>query len=101
MAKLKELAKIVRSKNAGALLFTLDILFEDEEVFERVKSSNVLDAELISKLFRIRLEDIELSEYPKAYAFKITFPRPVISGDPSDTDVYGAQQSAPLLDIEI
>jgi hypothetical protein len=26
--------------------------------------------------------------------------RPVVSGSPGDSDVYGAQQHAPLLDIE-
>ena len=39
--------------------------------------------------------------YDVAYAIKITIPRLVPSGDPGDTDVYGAQQHAPLLDIEI
>ena len=28
MAKLRDIAKVIRSKNAGALLFTLDIMFE-------------------------------------------------------------------------
>ena len=27
--------------------------------------------------------------------------RPVIAGSPGDTDVYGAQQHAPLLDVDI
>ncbi len=101
MAKLRELAKIIRSKNAGALLLTLDVMFENKETFERVKLSNVFNADLISKIYSIPVDDVELVEYPKAYAFKITFPRPVISGDPEDSDIYGAQQSAPLLDVEV
>jgi len=32
---------------------------------------------------------------------KITLPRDVVSGDVGDRDVYGAQQHAPLLDIEL
>ena len=31
MAKLKDLAQIIRSKNAGAFQLTLDIIFEDQE----------------------------------------------------------------------
>ena len=27
--------------------------------------------------------------------------RSVVSGDPGDTDIYGAQQHAPLLDLEV
>ena len=29
MATLREMAKVIRSKNAGALQFTLDVMFED------------------------------------------------------------------------
>ena len=41
------------------------------------------------------------TEYPAGNAFKATIPRLVPSGDVGDTDVYGAQQHAPLLDVEI
>jgi len=39
--------------------------------------------------------------YPAALALKGTIPRRVSSGDVGDTDVYGAQQHAPMLDVEI
>jgi len=39
--------------------------------------------------------------YPAALAFKGTIPRCVSSGDIGDSDVYGAQQHAPMLDVEI
>ena len=41
------------------------------------------------------------SEYPAGNAFNATIPRLVASGDVGDTDVYGAQQHAPLLDVDI
>ena len=34
-------------------------------------------------------------------AFKATLPRLVPAGDIGDTDVYGAQQHAPLLEVDI
>jgi len=34
-------------------------------------------------------------------AFKATLPRLVPADDIGDTDVYGAQQRAPLLDVDI
>ncbi len=37
MAKLHELAKVIRSKNAGALLLTLDIMFDNEEASATIK----------------------------------------------------------------
>jgi hypothetical protein len=39
--------------------------------------------------------------YDAASAFKATFPRLVPSGDVGDTDVYGCQQHAPLLDVDL
>ena len=34
-------------------------------------------------------------------AIKIVIPRQIMSGDPGDRDVYGAQQHTPLLRLEI
>ncbi len=39
--------------------------------------------------------------YDAGYAFKATLPRRIPSGDLGDTDVYGAQQHAPLIDVMI
>ena len=39
--------------------------------------------------------------YPAGNAFKATIPRRIPSGDVGDTDIYGAQQHAPLLDVDI
>ena len=39
--------------------------------------------------------------YEPALAVKITLPREIMSGDVGDRDVYGAQQHAALLDIEL
>ena len=52
------------------------------------------------KLFGVGEQDIiGIVEFPPAYAIKITMRRPVPSGSPGDSDVYGAQQHAPLLDL--
>ena len=37
MARLYDIAKVLRSKNAGALLCTLDMMFEDEATYRRVR----------------------------------------------------------------
>lgn len=98
---LGELAGVLRSKNAGALLCTLDIIFEDSETYARVVDSGVLNPGLVAELYRISANEVSIIPYDVAYAIKITIPRRVPSGHFGDTDVYGAQQHAPLLDIEI
>ena len=101
MAKLIDLANVLRSKNAGALLCTLDVMFEKEETYKRVRDSGVLTPALIASLYGISANEVSIIPYDVAYAIKITIPRLVPSGTFGDTDIYGAQQHGPLLDIEI
>ncbi|MBO0739264.1 MAG: DUF4387 family protein, partial [Alphaproteobacteria bacterium] len=49
----------------------------------------------------VRAQDVMFTVYDAAYAFKATLPRLVAAGDVGDTDVYGAQQHAPLLDVDV
>jgi hypothetical protein len=100
--QIKDIAKIVRSKNAGPFLFTFDIIFEDFDIYKKVKDSKVINPILIAELYNLP-KDYKIStfELDPANAIKITFPRPIPSGSVGDTDVCGAQQHAPLYDIEI
>lgn len=101
MTKLKDIAKVIRSKNAGALFFTLDVMFEEEATFRSLQEKKELTSERVSSLYGLSADIVRVIEYPPAYAFKITFPRQYKSGDPEDTDIYGAQQHAPLMDLEV
>jgi hypothetical protein len=101
-SKLIELAKVVRSKNAGPFELTFDIMFDDPAEYERVKKSGVINAHRIAEIYRVRLDDVLVCRpYDPAVAFKITIRRPVGSGDVTDRDVYGCQQHVPLTTIEI
>ncbi len=101
MARLKDLAQVVKSKNAGPFQLTVDVVFEDPEIFRKVKESGVLGPELFAKLYKTTPDAVLFTVYEPGYAFKATVPRLKPSGDPGDTDVYGAQQHGPLLDVEI
>lgn len=101
MATLAELTNVLRSKNAGALLVTLDLMFEDDATYERVRDSGVLTDTLIADLYSVSQNEVSIIPYDVAKAIKITVPRLVPSGSFGDTDIYGAQQHAPLLTIEI
>ena len=101
MAKLKDIAKACKSKNAGPFEITIDVMFDNAATFEAVKATGVISPALFARLYDVPVEDIQFSVYPPAYAFKASFERPIASGAVGDTDVYGAQQHAPLLDVEI
>ena len=101
MPKLHELAKVIRSKNAGALLLTLDIMFDNEEAYKKVFNSSILTPRSIASLYNLSDNQVEIIPFEVGLAIKITIPRHTVAGSPGDSDVYGAQQHAPLLDIEI
>ena len=99
---LRELAQVIRSKNAGPFELTFDIMFDDVAAYERVKRAGVISAQRIAQAYRIRAADVLVCRpYDAAVAFKITIRRPVSSGDIADRDVYGCQQHVPLTRIEI
>jgi predicted FMN-binding regulatory protein PaiB len=99
--KLYQLAKLVRSKNAGPFVITIDILFETKEIYDKVVATGVLSKELISELYQVPIEDVEMYLSPNAYAIKFSYPRTYPTGDFYDTDIYGCQHHAPLVELEI
>jgi len=101
MPKLKDIAKACKSKNAGPYELTLDIMFQDQQTFDKVRKTGVISAALIAKLYDVPLESVVFTEFPPAFAYKATIERRIASGAVGDTDVYGAQQHAPLLDVEV
>ena len=100
--KLHELAKTIRSKNAGVDKITFDVIFRDRDTYDAVRRAHVLTRESIALLYRIpdsRISDFV--EYDPGCAIKFTIYRDRPSGSPGDPDIFGAQQYAPLLDIEV
>lgn len=99
---LHELAKTIRSKNAGTDRITFDIIFEKKKDFEHVCNSNVITKESVAALFNIkesRITDFVIFE--PANAIKFTIDRHQPSGSPGDSDIFGSQQYAPLLNIKV
>ena len=101
MPRIRDTAVICRSKNASPFLLTLDVVFPDRETFDKVQASGVINSGLISRLYSVPESDVLLVEFPPANAFKATIPRLHSSGAVADSDVYGAQQHGPLMDVEL
>lgn len=98
MRFVKDAALVIRSKNAGPYELTFDLMFPDEKTYEEVRPS--ITKEKIARLYQIEeAQVLGIVHFAPAYAIKITIVRPRASGDWGETDVYGAQQHAPLLDL--
>src|SRR5215471_14727919 len=95
--QLQDLAQVVRSKNAGPRRITLDVIFRSDADYQRATQSEALIAEKIAPLYGVAVDAVTVINYPLGRAIKIVVPRQIMSGDPGDRDVYGAQQHTPLL----
>lgn len=102
MTKLFDIADVIRSKNSGPFELTFDIIFKDTEIYNKVVNSNAINRDMFAKLYNIPVDDvIAIVNFLPAKAVKITIIRPITSGNLGETDVYGAQQHAPLLSLEL
>jgi len=97
--KLIDIAKILRSKNAGPLYITFDIIFESKQDMKMVYAA--LTKDQIANAYQVDTETVTIIPYEIVDSVKITFPRKIVSGCIKEDDVYGCQQHMPLANIEI
>jgi len=99
---LSDLATVIRSKNAGPFLITLDVFFKNEETFRVIRDSGAITRHGIAEAYRIKEDDVhEITFFEPAAVLKITLKRWVSSAAPGDTDVFGAQQHVPLMNLSL
>lgn len=99
--RLYDIAKVIRSKNAGPFTLTIDLLFEQADDFHKVLHAPAFSARNIAGLYQADPDKVAIHPFKKVLAIKITMPRPISSGAPGDCDVYGSQQHFPLGNLAI
>lgn len=102
MARLEEIAKTIRSKNAGVNQITFDIIFPDAASYRRVVASGAVTRETVARLYGIEPSRIsDFVTFDPANAIKFTIYRARPSGSPGDWDILGCQHYGPLMDLEV
>src|ERR1700730_13575092 len=99
---LSEIAKTIRSKNAGVDRITFDVIFAERADYQRVCDSGTLSRAAVCRIFNI--DDSRITDYVKfdpALAIKFTIARSITSGSPGDADIFGSQQYGPLLGVAV
>lgn len=96
---LRDLASVVRSKNAGPTMLTLDLFLNDASAYQRAVASPALQPEAVAALYGVAPGSVARHLLPSLCAIKFSLPRAVCAGTPGDGDVYGAQQHGPLLEL--
>ena len=96
--KLVDMASVIRSKNSGPYELTFDIIFKTFDDYNFFKGHKPIDAATVARLYGIPEENVlHVIYFDPAKAVKATIKRPIPSGALGETDVYGAQQHAPLM----
>jgi hypothetical protein len=101
MPKLWQVTKLIRSKNSGPFELTFDVIFKDRATYEKVRDARIINAQWFAKTYQLKPEVVVIINYDAASAIKITIPRPTVSGDIDDTDVFGGQQYGPLVELDV
>jgi len=100
--RLGDVARVLRSKNAGAFEITFDIFLHSRASYEAFKRSGILTPELLAKIYKIPASAVRsIHWYDEVNAVKATIPRRLSCGEPGDTDVYACQQYLPLWYVEV
>lgn len=97
--RLVDVARVIRSKNAGPLHVTVDLMFEDAAGYRAALASPSLTREAVARRYGVAPETLQIIPYEAALAIKVVIDRPIVAGSPGDRDVYGAQQHRPLLEV--
>lgn len=101
MPRLVDIASVIRSKNAGPLTISFDLMFQTNAAYLQATQSQGLSTAALAVVFDRSEREIKVTHYPAALAIKIAMPRALVSGSPGDRDVYGAQQHLPLLEVMV
>lgn len=99
MMKLRDLARKIRSKNAGPFWLTIDIFCETADHYHTIcQSLNNTD---IAKLFATDPAVIRRFDIDDLQVIKISLPRPQIQGTAGDSDMHGASFAVLLEEMVI
>lgn len=101
MARLRDIARGIKSANAGASWITFDIMFPDAQSYARVRDSGVISKRLLATLYRVPESGVQVYSYDPALTIKATIPRKTQFGGADETDFDGVQQYIPLLTVEV
>jgi hypothetical protein len=96
-APITELATLIRSKNAGPFVISLDFVFPDRDTYEWVRDSGAVTRDVIARLYSLPVARVsEPIEYPAANAIKVNLLRERAAGSFGETDIYGSQHGGIL-----
>jgi hypothetical protein len=97
--RLTDTFRLIRSKDAGPFMLTIDLFCHDQAAYERALGSGLLAPATFADLYGVPADHVEVHLGEAIHAIKVSFPRPVASGELADSDITGGQQYGPLVEL--
>jgi hypothetical protein len=101
MAKVSEVCRHVRSKNAGPFWVTVDLFFDGQENFDRYSNSPTLHGESVARLCGTDSAHVRRIIVSDLLMIKLTYPRRFPQGGVCERDMHSGQQYVRFLDLEL
>ena len=101
MAKLRQVCRHIRSKNAGPFWITLDLFFDGPGNYTRYRDCAALGGDQIGALYDVASSAVKRIAVDRLHVLKISYPRPHAQGWGGERDMHGGQLFTRLLDVEL
>ncbi len=99
---LQDMARVIRSKNAGVNRLTFDVFFNSPEDYQMALKSNAFVREEFTRGLGIApARFLHSYRADSCLAVKLCLHRDLLCGSPGDRDVFGAQQHLPLMNLKV
>lgn len=97
MRPIRDIARKIRSKNAGPFWITVDLFCEDDASYKAL--CQTLSTAQVAAFFKTTPHEIKRFELDAIRVLKFSLPRPNIQGSREDTDMHGAAYGAKLAEL--
>ena len=101
VAKVREVCRSVRSKQAGPFWVTIDMFFDGPESFSRYARGGALSPALFARIYGADPSTVKTFAVEDLAMVKTSFPRTTPAGGVEERDLHSGQQYARLLDVEL
>ncbi|MDR1903247.1 MAG: DUF4387 domain-containing protein [Treponema sp.] len=101
MIQVKDIAKYVRSKNAGPFWATIEIFCDDDESYNKIKNSSKITKEKVAELYQVNAKLVKEFYVDSIRVIKFSYPRPLPSGHKYENDMHTGQQYIRLAEAEV
>ena len=101
MAKVSEVCRHVRSKNAGPFWVTVDLFFDSADSYAQFHADPAISADNIAAIYGVDKAHVKRFEVKSLNMVKISYPRTTPQGGVVERDMHSGQQFVPLLELQL